>query len=221
MTIKIGNTDAYVCNTSVKTHLVPTVIANAETLQGYGTIIKGYTTAKVEILTWPAPGWRPVDPGTGNQGGVTEGTFNMVWNNNEFHARNHAVDGHYITGWFTNPSTPEKQVIDHSHVFTREANYHADGGQIFYPLGNQPFVLLLALPGDDITVESFTAFFCDGTFGVHVNSSVWHQPPYPINNNVVFNDKQGKVHSCISCDFVNEFNTYLEVSLQDLNKTRA
>ena len=29
-------------------------------------------------------------------------------------------------------------------------NYHPDGGQLFYPLENQPFVVPAALPGDDL-----------------------------------------------------------------------
>ncbi len=51
-------------------------------------------------------------------------------------------------------------------VLTREANYHPDGGQVFYPKKGAAFVLLLALPGDDIKLEDFVAFYCDGSCGV-------------------------------------------------------
>jgi len=30
---------------------------------------------RIEIVRWPAPGTRPVDPDTGDQGGTTEGVF--------------------------------------------------------------------------------------------------------------------------------------------------
>jgi hypothetical protein len=37
-----------------------------------------------------------------------------------------------------------------THVLVREANYHPDGGQVFFPRDKDPFIALLALPGDDI-----------------------------------------------------------------------
>ena len=30
---------------------------------------------------------------------------------------------------------------DHDYILTREANYHPDGGQVFYPIDNKPFIL--------------------------------------------------------------------------------
>ncbi len=52
------------------------------------------------------------------------------------------------------------------YVLTREANYHPDGGQVFYPEKRAAFVLLLALPGDDVKLQDFRAFYCDGSCGV-------------------------------------------------------
>ena len=62
----------------------------------------------------------------------------------------------------------EKGADPHNRKFVlvREANYHPDGG--FYPVTKKPFVLLLALPGDDIKLEDFVAFYCDGTCGVQI-----------------------------------------------------
>ena len=48
---------------------VPLVRATNENLQGYGQLVDDYHDFPVEIVTWPAPGWRPVDPGTGNEAG--------------------------------------------------------------------------------------------------------------------------------------------------------
>ena len=64
----------------------------------------------------------------------------------------------------------EKGADPHSRKFVlvREANYHPDGGQVFYPITKQPFVLLLALPGDDIKLDDFMAFYCDGTCGLQI-----------------------------------------------------
>ncbi|MEC9466099.1 MAG: ureidoglycolate lyase, partial [Myxococcota bacterium] len=94
-----------------------------------------------------------------------------------------------------------------------EANYHPDGGQIFFHRDGEPFVALLAKPGDDIRPEDFVAFYFDGSFGVQIFPNVWHQPLFPRDDGMVFNNKQGRVHACVSVDFIGEFQTYLAVPL--------
>ncbi|PHQ78181.1 MAG: ureidoglycolate hydrolase, partial [Coxiella sp. (in: Bacteria)] len=167
-------------------------------------------------VTWPAQGHRPIDSGTGRDGGITEGDFEIYRQGDAMYAENHAVGGHYVTGWFTDPreEASQQDVLNVSTIYTREANYHPDGGQVFFSRDQQPFVLLLALPGDDITPQDFTDFYCDGALGVHINAGIWHQPPYAFNERMVFNDKQGKVHACVSFDSVKEFGVYMRVSLQ-------
>jgi ureidoglycolate lyase len=36
---------------------------------------------------------------------------------------------------------------------------------------------------------------------------------FPVGERARFDDKQGRVHACISIDFVSEFGCYLEVPL--------
>ena len=133
------------------------------------------------------------------------------------HARNHAVDGNYVTGWLTDPATASVKSLDAdpSRVLVREANYHPDGGQIFSPRDRKPFVALLALPGDDVSPADFVAFYCDGSFGIHIDPNVWHQPLFPLGERIVFDDKQGRVHACVACDFVKEAGVYLSVPLRE------
>ena len=40
-----------------------------------------FTVAKknFEIVTWPQPGWRKLDPNTGDEAGTTEGFFDVHW----------------------------------------------------------------------------------------------------------------------------------------------
>ena len=52
----------------VHAHRVPLVAATQESLRGYGHIIADFAAAPVTIVTWPQPGWRPIVPGTGNEG---------------------------------------------------------------------------------------------------------------------------------------------------------
>ena len=200
----------------VRVHRAPRVVANAESLRGYGHIVREFASAAVTIVTWPQPGWRPVVPGTGAEGGVVEDGFEMVRRGEIQHAVNHAVGRGYITGWFADPATASESraPADTSRIFTHEANYHPDGGQIFSPRDGAAFVALLAKPGDDVTPDDFTAFHCDGSFGLHIDPGVWHQPVFPLAERASFDNRQGRVHCCISVDFVAEFGCYLEVPLR-------
>ena len=47
---------------------VPLLIANEENLKGYGFLVNDPDHCEVEIVTWPAQGWRPIDAGAGNEG---------------------------------------------------------------------------------------------------------------------------------------------------------
>jgi hypothetical protein len=196
-------------------HHVPLRRATAASLDGFGMIERSFDDADVAIVTWPASGWRPVVPGTGNQGGITSGTFEMERKGQLMIARNHAVDGHYVTGWFGDPAEAQRtrEPEDLQHILVREANYHPDGSQVFFPREGVPFVALLALPGDDVTPDDFVAFYCDGTFGINIHPGVWHQPVFPLRQRATFDDKQGRVHACIAIDFVVEFQRYLSVPL--------
>jgi ureidoglycolate lyase/seryl-tRNA synthetase len=177
--------------------------------------VREFARDPVTIVTWPQPGWRPIVPGTGNEGGIVEDSFVMERHGEIQHAHNQAVGRSYITGWFTDPATasPHRLPTDTSRIYTHEANYHPDGGQVFSPQTGAPFVALLAKPGDDVKPEDFVAFYFDGSMGVHIDPSVWHQPVFPLQNLARFDDKQGRVHACVAVDFVSEFGCYLEVPL--------
>ena len=54
---------------------VPVVDASMEVLQGYGRLVDQPDSCEVEIVRWPAQGWRPVDQDSGDEGGTTEGVF--------------------------------------------------------------------------------------------------------------------------------------------------
>ncbi len=194
----------------------PFMVATAESLVGYGHLVDDFDQAEVEIVTWPQPGWRPVLPGTGNEGGITSGDFIVEWKGDTVYTFNHAVNKGYVTGWATDPTqaADDSCHLQRDFLYTFEANYHPDGGQIFFPRNQEPFVMLLAKPTDDVRPEHFRAFYFDGQKGVHINPNVWHQPAFPVNERVVFDDKQGRVHACIGCHFVEEFGVYIKVPLK-------
>ncbi|MSP89469.1 MAG: ureidoglycolate hydrolase [Alphaproteobacteria bacterium] len=197
-------------------HELPLVRATPETLEGYGRLIPDYATCPIEIVRWPARGWRPVDSDTGDEGGTTEGIFEFWWRGDMLYGRNGAVGDTYLFGWNRDPAEAREDRADASRtqVLLWHANYHPDGGQVFFPREKVPFVVPLALPGDDVTPDKFTAFWFDGSAGLYIHPNVWHEAVFPLAERTSFHDKQGRVHARISVDFAREFGVYLSVPLR-------
>jgi len=132
---------------------VEAIKATPESLKGYGSIVYPYEfdSYSVTIVTWPQPHWRPIEEGTGNEGGVTEGSFCMKWVGNELYASNHAVSGRYLTGWSTYPTqakiSPVVSLSQRTYVLTYRANYHPDGGQLVVPKKSDLLLLFLLFRG--------------------------------------------------------------------------
>jgi hypothetical protein len=193
---------------------MPIVTATAAALAGYGCLVDDTKVVRVEIVRWPAQGSRPIDVDTGDQGGTTEGVFVSEWRGDILYGRNEAVDGHYILAYAT---APEAARTDHSEIPQRmllwHANYHPDGGQLFFPLDRQPFYVPLALPGDDITPQRFICFRFDGSQGLYIHPNVWHEGVFGLKGTQRFFDKQGAVHARVSVDFAREFGCLLEASI--------
>lgn len=204
-------------------HRMPLVRATAENLEGFGEIVTDYKTHPVEIVTWPHQGWRPVDVGTGNEGGYAVGEFRFWWQGDFLYAENEAVNDRYILGWSKLPEhaseTPSEDSRD--QLLMWHANHHPDGGQLFYPLDGSPFVAALAKTDDNMKPEDWVAFYCDGSFGICIHPSIWHEAIMPLSDSARFYDKQGKVHARISCDFAREFGTLLSVplNLEEMRET--
>jgi hypothetical protein len=199
----------------LRTVAMPVVNATPAALSGYGHLVDDPDQCRVEIVRWPAPGRRPVDADTGNQGGTTEGVFVSEWRGDVLYGRNEAVGGYYILAY---AQLPESARIDHTHDPSRmllwHANYHPDGGQLFFPLDPRPFYVPLALPGDDVTPQRFVCFRCDGSRGLYIHPNVWHEGVFGFSGTQRFFDRQGAVHARISVDFAREFGCLLEAPIQ-------
>ena len=150
-----------------RVHETPLVEATPTALKGYGELVEDPDRHPIEIVRWPAQGWRPIDENSGDQGGITEGIFEFWWKGQTLFARNNAVGDSYLFAWSTWP----EEASDRGPGSSREraliwrANYHPDGGQLIYPLNGESFVVPLALPGDDVTPERFVTFWCSGACG--------------------------------------------------------
>ena len=193
---------------------MPVVDATAENLEPYGRLVDKPDNYPIEIVRWPATGWRPVDADTGDEGGTTEGTFVSEWKGDVLYGRNDAVGGHYILAYAV---TPEKAEENHrrdpKQMLLWHANYHPDGGQMFFPQQKKPFLVPLALPGDDIMPDKFICFRFDGSQGLYIHPNVWHEGVFGVSGTQKFLDKQGAVHARISVDFAREFSCLLSAEI--------
>lgn len=194
---------------------VPLVEATEESVLGYGQLVDSPDNFDIEIVTWPAQGWRPIDKGTGNEGGYVEGIFRGEWHGDVLMGTNEAVAGHYVLGWSTDPqrASDQSQTAPRDKVLLWHLNYHPDGGQLFFPLDKKPFVVPVALPGDDLTPDKVIAFWCDGSRGLYIHPNIWHEGIFPVDDEQRFLDRQGRVHARVSCNIGEEFGVYLSVPL--------
>jgi hypothetical protein len=208
---------AYVPTTGVRrVYEAPLVVASDDTLQGYGSLVDAPESFPIEIVRWPAQGWRAIDENSGDQGGIAEGVFEFWWKGETLYARNNAVGDSYLFAW---SNWPEEAAIDgpaklRQQALVWRANYHPDGGQLFYPLHGESFVVPLALPGDDVTPQQFVTFWCDGSRGLYIHPNVWHGAIVPLDDRAEFLDRQGRVHARVSVDFAKEFGCYLAVPVR-------
>ena len=53
-------------------HETPLIAASESSLMGYGALVEDPHNFPIEIVRWPAQGWRQIDANSGNQGGVTQ-----------------------------------------------------------------------------------------------------------------------------------------------------
>lgn len=196
-------------------HDVPLIVADDASVAPYGRMVDDPDACEVEIVQWPAPGWRPVDPGTGDEGGTVEGVFHSEWRGQVLRARNDAVGGDYVLGWSVDPGdASEDESLDApQRVLLWHLNYHPDGGQMFFPLEGRPFVVPVALPGDDLVPGDIVAFWCDGSRGLYIHPSIWHEGVFVCSGAQSFRDRQGRVHARVSCNVAREFGVFLNVPL--------
>ena len=193
---------------------MPILEATHASLQGYGALIDDPTDCRIEIVRWPAQGTRPIDDNTGDQGGTTEGVFVSEWRGDILYGHNEAVHGHYILAYACDPplasnahiSLPQRMMLWH-------ANYHPDGGQLFFPLDRAPFYVPLAPAGDDVTPERFVCFRFDGNQGLYIHPNIWHEGVFTLRGTQRFFDRQGAVHARVSVDFAREFGCLLEAPI--------
>jgi len=196
---------------------MPIIDATNESLEGYGQLVVGDPEQfDIEIVRWPAQGWRPVDSDCGDEGGTTQGIFVSEWKGDVLYGSNEAVGGHYVLGYGVDPAeASEEHTRLPERVMLWHCNYHPDGGQLFYPQQKETFFVPLALPGDDVKPADFVCFRFDGSAGLYIHPNIWHEGVFAPSGKQRFYDKQGAVHARVSVDFPKEFDCLISADIKN------
>ncbi len=202
----------------MKLHQVPVKPMTPANVRDLGRVVDDFDAAEVAIVAWPQAGWRPVP--RGKEGGITQGAFKAAWRGelliglsdsfevDDFHTE-------YVLGWSRDPAVADPDAVApaREQILVSQINYHPDGGQVFASRHRRPFLLLLAPPSDDVKPEDCVALHSDGSVGFHIDPGVWHQAPFTLAQEDVFENKQGRVHAVVECLFPEEQGLYLSVQL--------
>jgi ureidoglycolate lyase len=203
----------------MQTHPVPVRPMTPDNAHGLGRVIDDFEATEVAVVRWPQAGWRAVK--RGDEGGITRGAFKTAWRgellmglSDSFEVDNFHTE--YVLGWSRDPAEADPRAIEprRDRILVSLMNYHPDGGQVFASRRRRPFLLLLAPPGDDVTLEDCVALHSDGSVGFHIDPGVWHQAPFALAEEDVFDNKQGRVHAVAECDFPEEAGVYLSMPLR-------
>ena len=75
---------------------------------------------------------------------------------------------------------------------------HPLGSQAFIPLKAQPFLILVAVKGDELKADQIRAFISDGQQGVNYHRGVWHHPVLTCaaEDDFLIVDRAGEGNNC-------------------------
>ncbi len=177
-----------------------------------------------EIVKWPVQGWRALDPHTGDEGGTTEGPFQVSWTGDFYFGHNLAVattNNRYLDGLGAMPEHAKTELPAHgdgSSILLWMSDYHPDGGQSFFPSNDShPYAICLgpASVGDDVRPEHMVAFHIPAGKGVYLKPGTWHNGVYVhrCHTPAQFFTRQGRVHARVSCSWAFEAGMLLRVPL--------
>ncbi len=89
--------------------------------------------------------------------------------------------------------------------------YHPFGSQLFYPLGELPFLVLVSIPSETLNTDKLELFITDGKQGVNYHKGIWHHYLMPLNDNSGFMviDRNGNDENCIETQIKKQIHIQL------------
>ena len=89
---------------------------------------------------------------------------------------------------------------------------HPFGSQAFIPLKQNPFLIIVAEPGEIPEVDKIRAFIIDGSQGINYHSGVWHHPVLSCvpEDDFLVVDREGEGNNCDEYFFAEETEIVLK-----------
>ena len=89
--------------------------------------------------------------------------------------------------------------------------YHPFGSQLFHPLSERPFLILVSTPTEILDTNKLELFISDGKQGVNFHKKVWHHYLMPLDDNSGFIviDRNGNDENCIETQITEEITISL------------
>lgn len=84
--------------------------------------------------------------------------------------------------------------------------YHPYGSQMFYPLCESPFLILVSTPAETLDTTKLELFISDGKQGVNYHKNIWHHYLMPLNDGSQFMvvDRNGNDENCVETQITEE-----------------
>ena len=213
----LSNEMSYVPTTGVRRlHVTPLVEATEKALEGYGALVADPRSFPIEIVRWPAQGWRPIDENSGNQGGVTEGIFEFWWKGEILFARNNAVGDSYLFGWSNWPEEARAEAP------AARASTLTSGGPTTIRTAASSSIPCMASPSSCLSpcrammsprIDSPRSGATELAVSTSTRTSGMARSCRSADH-AEFLDRQGRVHARVSVDFAKEFGCYLAAPLR-------
>jgi len=94
----------------------------------------------------------------------------------------------------------------------KKMEYHPFGSQLFYPLCEQPFLILVSPPAEILNTDKLELFISNGKQGVNYYKKVWHHYLMPLNDRSEFIvvDRNGNDDNCVET----QINIPIQLSLE-------
>jgi len=89
--------------------------------------------------------------------------------------------------------------------------YHPFGSQLFYPLCERPFLILVSTPAEKLDTNKLELFISNGNQGVNYHKKVWHHYLMPLDDNSGFIvvDRNGNDENCTETQITEEITISL------------
>ena len=180
--------------------------------EGFGEIVRD-PKHRIEIVPWPLAGWPSSMPAPATRAARPRASSPANGGATSLRGATRRSAATMSSAFANCRRSRGPARAGDGRVLLWHCNYHPDGGQFFWPIDGQPFVVPVALPA---TISSRRTSSPSGRTAASASISIptsGTRACFRSTPTGRFFDKQGKVHARVSCDLAREFGMLLDVPL--------